>query len=141
MSNQQIPNLPAAITLSGTEQLEAVQAGTSVKVSAAQIATYVIAVIPTPVREPFASKTANYMITSTDGTILCLANSFTVTLPTAENLTGQRFTVKNGNTLASGNTITMATTSAQTIDGSAPGSLTPLVTQTFQSDGANWWIL
>ncbi len=141
MSAIQIPNLPAVIALAGPEQFEAVQAGTSVRVTAAQIATYVIAVIPTPVQEPFASKTANYMITSTDSTILCLANSFTVTLPTAENLTGRKFTIKNGNTLASGNNITIATTSAQTVDGSAPGALTPLTAQTFQSDGVNWWVI
>jgi len=37
MSNQQIPNLPAAISLNGSEELEAVQGGTSVRVTAAQI--------------------------------------------------------------------------------------------------------
>lgn len=39
MANVQIPNLPAAIAVSGAEQLEAVQAGTSVRVTAAQIAS------------------------------------------------------------------------------------------------------
>ena len=38
MSNVQIPNLPVAVSLNGTEQLEAVQAGTSVRVTASQIA-------------------------------------------------------------------------------------------------------
>ena len=38
MSNIQIPNLPVAVNLSGAEQLEAVQAGTSVRVTASQIA-------------------------------------------------------------------------------------------------------
>lgn len=38
MANRQIPNLPAAIALNGTEQLEAVQAGVSVRVTSAQIA-------------------------------------------------------------------------------------------------------
>lgn len=38
MANVQIPNLPVAIALNGTEQLEAVQAGTSVRVTALQIA-------------------------------------------------------------------------------------------------------
>lgn len=37
----QIPNLPAAISVSGTDLLEAVQSGTSVKVTAAQIGTYI----------------------------------------------------------------------------------------------------
>jgi hypothetical protein len=39
MSAIQIPNLPAAIALNGDEQLEAVQSGVSVRVTAAQIAT------------------------------------------------------------------------------------------------------
>jgi hypothetical protein len=103
--------------------------------------TGTLAVVGDPVLEPFTSKTANYTITTTDSTVLCLTNSFTLTLPTAVGLTGRKFTVKNGNTLASGNDILMATTSSQTVDGSAPGALTPLTTQSFQSDGANWWII
>jgi len=39
-SSIQIPNLPAAISLNGTEQLEAVQAGVSVRVTVQQIANY-----------------------------------------------------------------------------------------------------
>ena len=38
----QIPNLGAAIGLAGAEQLECVQSGVSVKVTTAQIKTYVI---------------------------------------------------------------------------------------------------
>lgn len=40
MANIQIPNLPAAIALNGTEQLEAVQAGASVKVTVGQLGGY-----------------------------------------------------------------------------------------------------
>jgi len=40
MSNIQIPNLPPAIALTGTEQLEAVQAGTSVRVTVSQLESY-----------------------------------------------------------------------------------------------------
>lgn len=40
MANIQIPSLPVAISLNGTEQLEAVQAGTSVRVTSAQLALY-----------------------------------------------------------------------------------------------------
>jgi parallel beta-helix repeat protein len=39
MSSVQIPNLPVAIALNGSEQLEAVQAGTSVRVTTNQIAS------------------------------------------------------------------------------------------------------
>lgn len=38
MAFKQIPNLPVAIALNGTEQLEAVQAGTSVRVTTQQVA-------------------------------------------------------------------------------------------------------
>lgn len=38
MASVQIPNLPAAVSLNGTEQMEAVQAGTSVRVTTQQIA-------------------------------------------------------------------------------------------------------
>jgi hypothetical protein len=38
MSLVQIPNLPVAISVTGTEQLEAVQSGTSVRVTSQQIA-------------------------------------------------------------------------------------------------------
>jgi len=46
MSNQQIPNLPAAIALGGTEQFEAVQAGSSVRVNTAQLGAYLTTVFP-----------------------------------------------------------------------------------------------
>ena len=48
MSNVQIPNLPSATTLNGAEQLEAVQAGTSTKVTTDQIAIYVASTYPAP---------------------------------------------------------------------------------------------
>ena len=48
MSNIQIPNLPAGTSLNGTEQLEAVQAGTSVRVTTNQIANYVNTTYPAP---------------------------------------------------------------------------------------------
>ena len=48
MSVVQIPNLGAAVALNGTEQLEGVQAGTSVKLTIAQIGTYINAQYPPP---------------------------------------------------------------------------------------------
>lgn len=48
MSNVQIPNLPVATGLSGSEQFESVQNGTSVRVSASQIAAYISAAYPAP---------------------------------------------------------------------------------------------
>lgn len=48
MANVQIPNLTAAISLNGTEELEAVQAGSSVRVTANQIAAYTQSQYPAP---------------------------------------------------------------------------------------------
>ena len=40
MANQTIPNLPAATTVAGTEQIWAVQNGTDVRLTPAQLAAY-----------------------------------------------------------------------------------------------------
>lgn len=48
MANVQIPNLTAAISLNGTEELEAVQAGSSVRVTTNQIAAYTQGQYPAP---------------------------------------------------------------------------------------------
>jgi hypothetical protein len=48
MSSIQIPNLPSATGLNGSEQFEGVQSGTSVKITATQIATYISSAYPAP---------------------------------------------------------------------------------------------
>lgn len=48
MSNVQIPNLPVAIALNGTEALEAVQSGTSVQTTVSKIAEYTSTYYPGP---------------------------------------------------------------------------------------------
>lgn len=48
MSNIQIPNLSPAVALNGTEQYEGVQAGSSVRISTAQIAAYINTSYPPP---------------------------------------------------------------------------------------------
>lgn len=89
----------------------------------------------------YVEKTANYAVASTDYTVNCTANSFTVTLPTAVGIMGQTFVIKN---TGSGTTITVATTSSQTIFSNA-ASLSILLTTgdsvTLQSTGANWIVL
>jgi hypothetical protein len=87
----------------------------------------------------FTTKTAGYTVVAADDTVLCTTNAFTVTLPTAVGLSGRVFTIKNGNTVASGNNITLATTGGQTIDGTAPGTVAPLAKVNLMSDNANWW--
>ncbi len=83
----------------------------------------------------YVAKTANYTIADGDYLINCTANSFTVTLPTAVGIPGRQYVVKNTGTLT---TITIATTSSQTVDGAAPGTITTLTPYRVMSDGANW---
>jgi hypothetical protein len=85
------------------------------------------------------SKTANYTILGTDDVVICTSGTFTVTLPTAVGRSGKQFKVKN----TGSGVITMASTSAQTIDGAAAGStqLFQFDALTFESDGANWVIV
>jgi len=47
-SNVQIPNLPVGISLNGEEQLEAVQAGTSVRITSQQIANLAATISSAP---------------------------------------------------------------------------------------------
>jgi len=90
---------------------------------------------------------ATYTIAATDYTIFCNRNSgMTVTLPTAVGITGRIYIIKNISTNG-GSTVTINTTSAQTIDGSASKLLSYMGNGSFyscytlQSNGSNWYIL
>ena len=87
----------------------------------------------------YAAKTANYTITNTDSLIHCTANTFALTLPTAASISGRVYHLKNTGT----GTITLNTTSSQTIDGNASGTVTLAQWDalTLASDGANWIII
>lgn len=89
----------------------------------------------------FAAKTTNYTLTATDQTILASAGSgsVTMTLPTSVGIGGRRYTVKR--TDASANTLTVATTSSQTIDGSTSVTIPAYGILQVISDNANWAIL
>jgi hypothetical protein len=82
----------------------------------------------------YAAKTGTYAITTSDHFIECTSGSFTVTLPTAVGVPGKIYVIDN----SGAGTITIATTSSQTIDGSAPGTLAGGVKLTVYSNGANW---
>lgn len=85
------------------------------------------------------AKTANYTLTSTDDLITadCTGGTFTVTLPTAVSASGKSYTIIRID--ASGNSVTIATTSSQTINGAAPGSLSAQYqVLVVTSNGANW---
>jgi hypothetical protein len=73
MSVEQIPNLTPATALNGTEQLEAVQAGSSVRLTVTQIGTYINSQYPAP---GISSVTATSPLTSTT-----VSGAVTIALP------------------------------------------------------------
>jgi len=83
---------------------------------------------------PYVAKTANYTITASDYLIDCTANSFTVTFPTAVGIAGRIYVIRN----SGAGTIALATTSSQTINGSAPGTQATTVAIKYMSTGAAW---
>ena len=87
----------------------------------------------------YVQKTAAYVITSSDFTIECTSGTFDITLPTAVGITGRIYVIAN----SGAGTITLATTSSQTIDGNASGvlTLTQNKSYTVQSNNSNWVII
>ena len=89
----------------------------------------------------WVAKTSNYTIAATDSGILGDATSggITITLPTAVGIS-QKFTIQKKD--SSGNSVTIATTSSQTINGSTTKTLsTQYQSVTVASDGSNWYIV
>ena len=89
-----------------------------------------------------STKTANYTLVATDHTVLGNATtaSFSLTLPTSVGATGQVYIIKKVDSTA--NTVTILTTSSQTIDGSTSKVLSYQYDGfQLQSDGANWMII
>lgn len=82
----------------------------------------------------YKAVTTAYSVLVTDYTIDCTTNTFTVTLPTAVGHTGQIYNIKNSGT----GTITVATTSSQTIDGSLTQTLYQWDNLQIQSTGSQW---
>lgn len=85
--------------------------------------------------------TTTATILVTDGTIRADASggAFTITLPSAIGIEGRRFTIKKG---ASANTVTVAPTASQTIDGVATYSLAAAQKYVVvESDGTNYLIV
>lgn len=75
--------------------------------------------IPQNRNPQYIAVTSTYAILTTDSVIDCISGTFTVTLPTAVGMVGKTYIIKNSGT----GFITLATTSAQTIDGDASGSI------------------
>lgn len=85
---------------------------------------------------PFTSIMATYTIQSTDYQIECTSNSFTVTLPSAVGIKGTVYSIKNTGT----GTITVATTSSETIDGELTQPISQWTNMVVISNGAGWLI-
>ncbi len=85
----------------------------------------------------YAAKTADFtLVWGASGTVELTTGAHTFTLPTAVGHAGAGFIVLNQQT---SNALTLATTSGQTINGAAPGTLTSGALMLI-SDGANWVI-
>jgi hypothetical protein len=82
------------------------------------------------------AKTTTYTAVIGD-LVKCTSGTFTTTLQTAVGVDGQEICVKNAGT----GIITVATTSAQTIDGSSTDTVYSLDAKTYVSDGSNWVIV
>lgn len=96
--------------------------------------------VDTAVGSVVATKTGAYVITTSDSTILADTTSagFAVTLPTAVGST-KRYTIKK---IASANTLTIDTTSSQTIDGSTSIAITAQYESiSVVSDNSNWHVV
>lgn len=95
-------------------------------------------VIPPPFNYtyPYVAVIANYAILSTDYQIEVTANSVTVTLPSATTIKGRAYSIKNSGT----GTVTVATTSAQTIDGLTTQALSQWSNIQLMSNGTGWII-
>lgn len=78
--------------------------------------------------------TGAYTILGPDGTIDCTSGTFNVTLPTAVGISGRHYEIKD----SGAGTITLVTTSAQTIDGVSTLALATGEAATVASNGTNW---
>jgi hypothetical protein len=90
-------------------------------------------------RSKVRTVTGAYPATAYDDVILANAN-ITITLPTAVSRSGKRYTIKK--ITATAGTVTIDTTSSQTIDGVTSKTLTTQYeVLRVASDGANWHVL
>lgn len=90
-------------------------------------------------------QTANYTLLYSDDVVQfnCSSGSLVATLPTAVGYGGKRFTIRRAADATPANTLTINTTSSQTIDTRASGSikLSPSDYAVVISDGSNWQVV
>lgn len=85
----------------------------------------------------YIEKTANYTAASSDHTINCTENTFTITLPTAVGITGRMYVIKNSGT---GN-ITVDGDGTETIDDQLTQKLNQYDSLKIQSTNVGWIII
>lgn len=83
---------------------------------------------------PYKAISTTYTVTANDSTVDCTSGTFNVTLPTAVGIAGKQYIIKN----SGAGTITVVTTSSQTIDGLTTKKLATYSTLYVESNGANW---
>lgn len=91
---------------------------------------------------PIVTKTTNYTATSADHTMLCDANtgSITITLPTAVGISGRVYVIKKVD--SSANTVIVDGNASELIDGALTQTLTAIYESiTIQSNGSAWYII
>ena len=93
---------------------------------------------------PLVTKTANYTILSTDGTILCdtSGGAFTLTLPNPSGLSGQIWRVIDSTGFFQSNNLTLAPHGAEKIEGLAASKVlqTPWGWFTITTNGTDWFV-
>lgn len=89
------------------------------------------------VSRSYSSVSANYNVLAPDYFVLCTANSFNVTLPTAVGKQNKIYEIKN----AGSGTISLLTTGGQTIDGESSQQILSGECLTVLSNNANWFVV
>lgn len=120
--------------------VQSVVAGTNVTVNSTDPANPIVSSSGGSSSVNVATKTSNYTLTSSNDVVLAdtSGGNVTLTLPTAVGVS-KLFTLKK---IASANTMTIATTSAQTIDGSSSIAITAQYESiTVASDNSNWDVI
>ncbi len=128
-------NTPAALSVAASTLVGRAATGGIDDLSVAQVKT-LLAYVASDFPMTYTAQTTTYAAAIND-LVNCTSGTFTVTLPTAVGQAGKSIIVKNSGT----GVITINTTSSQTMDGIASGSVklnTQYTSLTFVSNGANW---
>ena len=131
-----IPSYPQVTSLNGTELVPCVQSGMPSRCTTGQIATLAQTLYPLQgLRLNITTIAAAYNVLPTDVIVIASTSSGVPTFPNAAQNAQLALIFKNN----SGSSITPATSGGQTIDGSAPASLSNHGVLRIFSIGTNDW--